>query len=478
VKSYSQAIQPQKEVPQITPELFSGLYRPDPVDITNEFIMKSAVIDSFMEGKPLAQAVLDTYNESQQDFARNVAQKKADSVGQELSSEYKRMADEVDLGQPTEEVLTELEVLKDLEVEAIQPQDVDFRSLGFTVSPEIGQEMLERLAVNAKVARMQQEVLDGMGFTDWVINVGGWFIPGKQLKDNHDISGSLFSGEEWAENFVSNWQALSPQQQEAYLPQLYEMLSEELPEQRVAQMLGALTKANPAEAIEEFNTWWALFDAAEVSLIGWKLVSSAVKGANKARTISRMAKLGDKKEAGETVATAIATGSDEAVAVIGMDKTSAANTASKLATSEIDPVSIDGLSTEVTEALDSFRKTNKQLIDEVKQGNLFLKERFLSKTERERVQESLVGRLSSKDDIENVRIIPEESSEEFVTIEYDRYDLDSGELLGTEKEKFNFELDDAGAWNIDKVGLMSSYVNSPTVCARIVTGKLYSNEFF
>lgn len=465
-KSYSSAVQPQQETIKITPELFSELYRADPPDISNEYVMKSAVIDSFMEGKPLAQAVFDSYQKSEKDFARNVAQGSADSVGRELSSEYRRMAEETDLSQPVEEVFTDLEVLKDLEVEAAQPQDIDFRALGFTVSPEIGQEMVERLAVKAKVARMQQQVLDEMGFTDWVINVGGWFIPGKQLKDNFDVSGSMFSGEEWAQSFVNNWQALSPQEQEAYLPELFEMLSEELPEQRVAQMLGALTKANPAEAIEEFNLFWAAVDTAEIGAIGWKILHAGAKAVNKARTISRMAELGDKTEAGETIAVAIASKSDEAAAVIGMDKVSAANTASKLATSDIDPVSIDGLSKEVTDSLDSFRKSNRQVLEEVKQGNLFIKENFLSKAERERVEESLVGRMSSQDDIENVRIIPEESSDEFVTIEYERVDLETGESLGVERQRYDFELDDAGAWKIDKVGLMSSYVNSPTVWAR------------
>lgn len=448
---------------QIDPEVLAVGLKRTPRDVENDYIMKSAIFDAYLNGKSISQAAIDTHQEAQKSPAEDIARSKATQMQIQDRSELVQMANDVDLNRPEEAVYTELESLNGLVEETYQDPDIDFAAIGLSVSPEVGTEIQKRLSVNAKVARMQSEILENMDLGDWTRNILGIFVPGKQLKDNYDLAESVFTGSEWAGNFVDNWQGLSPEEQESYLPVVKDMFLEAMPEMRAAQLLGALTKPNPEEAMSEFNALWALWDIAEVSTISIKLLSSIYKIQKNSRLISVMAKNGNKEEASELIATAIANGSDEALEVIGMDTASAANTASKLNTEALEPMSIDGLSIDIEKRLKKYQETAKQLVDEVESEELLLKEGFLTSTERQVVDEDLVSRLQSKKDVDNVELV--ESTDLKTIIEYDVVDSD-GVVIGRETESFDVNLDDAGFWKIDKVGLMSSLTNSPTVWSR------------
>lgn len=436
-----------------------------PKENDNDFIVKSGIMEAYLSGSSMPEAIAKTYQESQKNFPQDVAANKTSQIVAEDRQQYREMAQDILVNSDTqEEAITGLAAVQDLEEESYGQQDIDFTALGLTLSPDIGDEVIKKLAVKAKVARQQAEIFDNMDWMDWGRNILGIVLPGKQLKDNYDLTESVFSGEEWAQNFIDNWQALSPEEQEERLPAVKEMFMDVLPEMRAAQMLGALTKANPEEAMEELNALWAAWDVAEISTLGLKAFSTIRKFNKGQRLIKVMAENGKKEEAGEIVATALSTGSEEALDVVGTDVLGAAGSASKLNTEALVTTSVDGLSKPIMNSLDEFAGENKKLLDEVKEGKLYIKERFLTTAERERVDEAIVGRLQSRTDVDNVEVL--ESTPEYIDIKYNLVDENTGEVTEDIVERFDITLDDAGAWQIDKVGLLSSLVNSPTVWAR------------
>ena len=310
-----------------------------------------------------------------------------------------------------------------------------------------------RMANQLEVLEMARDIWDNMDLVDKGWAFAGLIAPFNISKDNTDISGNPFGGEEFVRNLIINYKRSSPEQQARMLPVLKDQLFKDLDnELKVMEVLNAMGTPGGEANLDSFSSVWA----------GAELLGGAVTAANIARRIAQIQKglnaaktaqrLGNEERAAQLTADSVI--NPETAAAVGVDRVEAANLASPFNLSGIDAAYIEGLSTESVNNVNKFVKKMDEVDDQLKGNDLFLREGLLDKIDRTLQENKYLKHIETEDAVEDVRVASRTGN----TTTF-KYKQGGDEVEST----LQLELDQTGVWQNKITTIVDDILFSPTV---------------
>lgn len=423
-------------------------------------VLKSAILDAALSDKPLAQAAL----EARQEY-RNTGDEEAGlrqrtgAILSETEQEVQRSIQDIDLFRPTEDIQGDLEAIqKEMEFLQAQGKQPDYVFWSTVANPQVREEVIKQFAVDDQIRDIINSTFEGMGVVDWTRNIAGIFLPGKDVYDNYQFTGSGFNADEFISNFVNNFRTMTPEKQEELLPGIIEWAKEELPELRQVEFFNALSSPEYQKDLSGFNWFNAALSA--VDFAGWAAtIVTAGAAINRNRKLVKALKQAEREDlASDTVATAMVSRHPEAKDMAGMDDISMTNTASPFATEFLHPDSVDGLSKDIHSRVAAYELEASEFAQRLRTGEGRLVESAFNPNEARALEELKRNEFVKKNPVENVRTVDRDNNG--FTIEFEAFD-EMGASLGVKQQRINFLLSDKQPIQVEPVGMFSRWVASP-----------------
>lgn len=360
--------------------------------------------------------------------------------------------------QTNAEVFNEMLLESDERVENLAGQIVDAASVVNT-DPEIAQ----RIENQIKFTQDIQDLVDDLGIVETAGEIVSLFIPGGLLKDNFDATGEIFGAEELMRDMVIGFKSLPPEEQFKMWPIIKEQMLEAMPKVRALPALAAFLDPVGEEKLSDFSPFWAALDTADIALLGFglaKRIGSLAKQLNGIRVLNR---LGNTEDAADVNAASMVDATGNAAKAAGIDRVTAYNNASPFDVAQLDEAYTAELSTETLARLNAVNRKQKEVVQDIADQEIFLKEGLLTEQEREAAEEAFTKVLQD-DGFENINVATR--TPEATTFNYSL--VSEGETL-TDTAKMNLKLDDVGVWENTESGLLGNLIGSPTVFAKGTT---------
>lgn len=427
----------------------------------NTETLQAAAIETDLEPeKPLFSAFQEI-SQSEPDIRgalKSRAAKRSARDREDYLSVFKESPGETDeeVRQNTKAVQT---VVNELDREA---KDEDLQFVRSVSQGTLDPDTEERIAVNVKIQKMIQQISDNMGITDKVLSFGGYLVPGNVMKDNLDMTGSIFDAQEWMRNFVLNFKQLDPEEQIRILPTVRTVLMDELDnEYKVIEVLNDLLQPGGEEDLEQFNALWVALDVTDVATLG---ATTALKIG---RSVSRLNAIRSLEVANDTERAAVANAGaiidpNIAEAANIRQETTAVNNATGFNVRELDPAQAQDIGQASLQRIEEFTAQVQASTNEISGSDMFLREGLLQKAERESVERARIEELQSVPNIENVTVA--ERGDNVTTFEFDVNHADGS--ISRKRYNMQLTLDDVGQYQQSTVGILSRWANSPTVWAK------------
>lgn len=433
-----------------------GPKRDSELDANDRLI--AVAIDSLATGESILANVAKLRDEGLSGTGEDALEAAKGAYVQKEVEDYNEHLEKIDLNQADEDVIDEVAAISTLQREALERvADTEALFVDAVAMPGTEEEVLRRTIVQMKIGRMSAKMIDDMGGMDWVRNIMGMFLPGKQLKDNIDVTGAPFGSEQAVVNFAESFHSLTAAEQSEILPYLEQELKDQLPEMRAAQFLGLLADPAGIEGLDDWNSAFAIWDSAEILFLASKLVGIGADSYRASKAYKTLAKIGDKEEASKGLATGVVDEAARAEDALQMDDVSVVNSASPFKTEALDPNSLDGLSAETVKRIKEYEVANNNLLDLYHNDKMFIREGVLLEREREIAEEALRTKFAARHGVDNVVVT---SNEDSFLISYNK--TDNGGRVQQVSETLPFKLDrDTQEMELADPGIIGRFWKSP-----------------
>lgn len=419
--------------------------------------IKSAYLDHYNTGKPLIQA----YQESKAAFDK-------DGELSQLSQD-KLEVDKESAIQSYEQILQED---PELFTEAVEAEALDLGPAREEMAKDPTAQFVDSIsgidtddttksavANYVKLYEMLEAATGDISTGDFLLDFGSSLIPLVSTGREASTLGQVFNNEDLLRDVIFNFKSQPFEEQQAQFPQLIEELVGGLGPIRGIDALTKFIDPNTGDELGDFSNWWKVIDAVDIASLG----SAAAFKISKFKQAFNLPKVLDQAEnpeaAGDVVAASLA--SEEIADAANITQESAFGDAIAFDTSTIDPAYTGGISDEVIRSRDEFFGVADRTVEDIMRGNGYLREGILNSVERA-TKESLIAEQFSKARHENIRVTGR--TENTTTFSYQAKD-DEGNLFD-ETYTLDLTLDDVGQWNQSEVGVLSSFLASPTVFAK------------
>ena len=200
-------------------------------------------------------------------------------------------------------------------------------------------------------------------------------ITPKALFDNWQLTGEGLDAHDTVRKTIDWFHGLSPEDKEAYFPQLQEMALEAMPRHRAVTFLQALLDPTAAQtSLDEFGLWAAI-DAAAV---GAGIAALALRLRKALNPLKAAATAGDFERAADMNVMILQSKDDDLAATLGVDRLTATSNAQPfLLTGTVDDGVASSLSPAVNERIFQFRDRIKEVFGDFSEGNTFIREGIL-----------------------------------------------------------------------------------------------------
>ncbi|UCD07413.1 MAG: hypothetical protein JSW41_00305, partial [Candidatus Aenigmatarchaeota archaeon] len=270
--------------------------------------------------------------------------------------------------------------------------------------------------------------------------------------------GSVWNNEEVLRDMVFNFKALPFEEQQRLFPGFSKEILEGLGPIRGIDTLTKFIEPVEDEAFTDFSNFWKLFDVADVTTLG-AAIAFKVARAKKVFNLPKILKgVGAKDAASDAVTAAVV--DPEAAKAMNISQSTATSDSMPFDVSDIDEAFTGELSTGTIENIKTFFGKADRTVDDIIEGNGYLKEGVLNTIDRARREEEIYDQLSNAKH-ENVKIVAR--SENTSKFEYNTVDPEGN--IGTETYTLELKLDDNGAWDQKQLGFGGGFLPSPTVWA-------------
>lgn len=423
-----------------------------PEDIHNLVTTQAAYVKSNNEETHLFEAFAtigeDAKSERQQALSVKV-EKDRQEIAQAFIDNPGTTQDESDVRYQATQSLT-----NDLNEQLANPHKgfVNTVSQG-RISPEQEKDISAQLGL----LEMMSDVWEGMSKPEVVWEAGKMLIPGNMVYDNLNLSGSI-SAEDYLRNLVSQYKNLPAKDQLDMQPVIKDILTEGLGNKiKVLTVFDAMFKPGGEEDLSDFNAIWASLDIANVGLLGISIGTRLAKLRKKWNAVSTINAAGDSKTATDINAGAII--SEDVAKLANVDKETAVTNATGLDGSVIDIASTGGLSQSTLRSLKAFEDNTKAMQAEVGTEQAFIKEGLLDKFDRVAAEQKVINDLEKQPAIENIKV----TNRTGTTVEFSYDTKDATGKLIPNKYQMQLTLNDAGYYEQNSVGIISSLITSPNV---------------
>jgi hypothetical protein len=322
------------------------------------------------------------------------------------------------------------------------------------------EQVRQRLVGQTELAQMLKDIADEMGILDKVLGVGASILPFHESYQAWDESGSIFDAEQWVFDLAERVRSADPEIRDAAILSLREDILPDMPELRQIALLEALMAPEGAENTLDWHWLNPALDI--VGVLTGTTMARAANATRRAVANARAPKVlkeaGNREAAGETVAGAIVTRSEEAMAATNGDALGAIATASPFRTQALMPDSVDGISVETIRSIDTFTENLQTRLKEIVQGEVIPLESFLSERNIMMIHDDILRKYQKKVGIDNVEISRQGNT---FSIRYDEID-EAGEVMTAGRvDTYTASLDDLGSFNLGDLSLMDRYFHSP-----------------
>ena len=322
-------------------------------------------------------------------------------------------------------------------------------------------EDVKKAAVNQiRLWEILQGKAEDITFLDYGMDLGTSLLPFVDTISEVSTLDSLLGNKEVVLDMITNFKALPHEQQQELFPQLADELIDGLGELRGMDVLSKFIEpATTEDDLSDFSDLWKIVDGADFSNLIFAMgvhINRLRKAYNVPKTLE---KVGNTEAAGN--ASAIAASSDEASEAMNIPQESAIGNALPFDTSVEDIAHTGGISTETIRTIDAFFGRADKTIEDIIEGNGYLKEGILNSVERAAREKVALEQLSTAKH-ENIQVTGK--TENTTTFSYKTKNEDG--TLSDETYTLDLTLNDVGQWQQSEIGALTSFFASPTVFAK------------
>ena len=339
-----------------------------------------------------------------------------------------------------------------------------------TMSTSLDEKRREEQLFKIDVANDVMGLLNDQGITDKIVNYAGFLLNDTTLDLSRVVDSDYLSTPESVAEFLNTWNGLDVKAKRRMYPELKKAIYQATDKNNIKTALHLLRFIDPetADTLKDELHLDQIFLGADVATLGATILTkfgSIAKAANLIRTAKTV---GREDEAAKLNAMSILDETGKVAEATKTDGITAQANGAPFKMEDIMPESTDGINVEtqgILKQIELGRNATKQRLEELVNGQAFIKETAFTKTQKERIQAKAVKEIEDlKDevyssygwDISDIKIA--DSTEDGFTLNYMYEGVPS-----TKEYKYNFKVSDVGTFDQLNTGAVEKGITSPSI---------------
>ncbi len=401
-------------------------------------------------------------------------------IARDLDDVIKTYAENNDIGRAAMGAVSAQEINDQLEERSLEAtiEDDYFESKRKTFDERLEDEQRFQLNAYGYIDEIMQR---SEGALDTIVNYSGLLLSDMTLDWSRVTDTDFMNTPEAVGEFVQHWRTLPPATRDRMFPELAEAIYQASDENEVktAIALMELLDNRPVDEIVGDLQLDQAFIGLDLATLGAAVTMKLAQLAKSTRNVVKSAKVvGNVEEAAKVNTSALVDPTDTIAKATGTERIVAATNGTPFPNEHILPEATDGISAEVEKLVSSIKQGQDRVrknLEEVANGEGFLKETAFTEGERLRIREKAIDEITKINDeaaemgedlIENARIL--NHNEDGYTIVYSRGGIE-------ELEVRDYTLSDLGTFDELPTGAIEKLIASPSyylsgVMDRLVEG--------
>ncbi len=414
-------------------------------------------------------AILKSYNEESHVLdAYNEIQGHPSSI--QLLSELAASKSDVDIddlkfslqeqpGGTTGDILENAEITNEMINESLEDgsntakQIVDATST-IDTDPQVAAKIEAQITIMQDIQKLASDY-SGWDLT-WDIVKG--LLPGKHVFDQKSLTGEAFGADELLADVVIGFKSMTAEEQLEVWPTLKQEILDELPENRALPLLAAFIDPTGEESLEDFNSFWAAFDVADIALLGAAVAIRMTKLSKQLNAIRMANELKNKDLAADVNTASMIDDTGKTAEAANIDQITAYSNSAPFNVTALDEAYTEGLSAATVHRIAKVKQQQDLTAHNIAKNESFLKEELLTPVEREQAELAFRDNLV-EDGFENINVAGRTSDSTF----FDYTLVRDGERIA-ETGRMDLKIDQVtGVWEQTPSSIAKNAFTSPSV---------------